>query len=192
MGDLFKKEAFDQVAITFIPGSVATLPYAFVLWAYFPEMATAWKNNTVTLTLVAVVGPLTAGLIIESLGGWVESHVWDRVIRKFVDPSHLKQWDKYLKLRMDTEPIGQRYLRTKVMAMKFELGLAIALPIGWAGFAWFRTLKPVIASCPFLYLTSLPLALFVYLLWDSYQTAKILAKVRQLIIEAAEGEASTG
>lgn len=186
--DLFKKEAFEQVVVTLVPGLIAVLPYSFVLWAYFPCLASVWEKSSVALSLLGLVVAVTTGLILETFGGWIESHVWDRIIQRFVDPDHLVRWEKYLQLTMDPEPVGQRYLRTKVMVMKFELGVALAMVVGWIGLAWLQALKPVISGRSFCLMSLVMLAIVTYLLWDSYESAKILAKVRRLIIEALEGE----
>jgi len=181
--NLFKREAFEQVVVTLVPGFIVVFPYSFVLWSYFPCLGLVWQSNSLILSIIGFILAIAIGLILETFGGWIESHVWDKIIQRFIDREHLMQWEKYLQLSMNPEPIGQHYLRTKVMFMKFDLGISLAIVIGWIGFAWLQTLKKFITTLSFCLLSLILLLLVIYLLWDSYQCAKILNKVRRLLIE---------
>ena len=69
---------------------------------------------------------LTAGLIVEELGARIESH-FDQVVKHRAGyERHLEEWFDYLRLAFEREPIGHRYLRTLVLRLKFELGMAVA------------------------------------------------------------------
>jgi len=183
---LFKKEAFEQVVVTLVPGFIVVFPYSFILWSYFPCLGLVWQSNSLILSIIGFLVAIAIGLILETFGGWIESHIWDKIIQKFVDPDHLLQWERYLQLSMNPEPIGQHYLRTKVMFMKFDLGVALAIVIGWIGFAWLQSLRVFITMRSFWLLSLLLLSLVIYLFWDSYRCAKILSQVRRLLIEAME------
>jgi hypothetical protein len=48
---------------------------------------------------------------------------------------HAKEWFDYLRLAFEREPVGHRYLRTLVLRLKFELGMAVAsVPFTLASF----------------------------------------------------------
>jgi hypothetical protein len=185
--DVLKNEVFGRFVTTFIPGSLSVFPYAFVLFSYFPVLGQIWAGNWLAISAAFVTVAIANGLIIESLGGWVESEVWDKVLDK-KDKEHLKRWEKYLRLRTDAEVVGQSYLSTRVMFMKFDLGVAIATPIAWFGFLWLQLKHELMCWPAFFVLSSVLGVLVIYLLWDSYKCAELLGRVRQLLIEDSAPE----
>ncbi len=182
--NLFKREVFELFATVFVPGGIAICPYVFVARLYYPGAVEVWENNQVVLFGVLVTLATTTGLIVESVGSWVESSLWDNIIKRKRNGSHLEQWWQYLKLKMDIEPVGQRYLRTRVMAMKFDLGLGLAIPIALGGLFWLQLLTNMMRWLSFGGISVLLLTLCGYLLWDSYKCAVLLGEIRQCILEA--------
>lgn len=128
-GDIFKREIFEQFVINFIPGSVSIFPYLFILDSYFPIIFKGWKEIYIVFSMGFFITAIAVGLIIESFGGWIESEIWDFIL-DHKEKTHKDEWWEYLKLKMEIKPIAQKYLRTRVMFMKFDLGLAISL-LNW-------------------------------------------------------------
>jgi hypothetical protein len=94
-------------------------------------------------------------------------------------------WDAYLKLELDDEIVGQRYLRIKLTWLKFELAMAPALVSLGVGLVWLHNLYDVwhggygaYVACAFL------VVLVAGLLLESYSSATGLAKTRKRIVEA--------
>lgn len=92
----------------------------------------------------------------------------------------------YLKSETKDEIVGQRYLRTILVRMKFELSMAPALLFLWFGLLWMNLLYKVRPFGGFILVTCFLFILTAYLLIESYWSAKNIAKTRRLIVEAIE------
>jgi hypothetical protein len=62
----------------------------------------------------------------EDLGARLEQCFDKRLAKQPGYEGHLEEWFKYLRIAFDKEPVGQRYLKTLVLRLKFELGMTIA------------------------------------------------------------------
>jgi hypothetical protein len=88
------------------------------------------------------------------------------------------------------EVIGQRYLRNLITRFKFELSMAPALLLTWGGLLWLNRLYGVWSGCAFFWISAVVLLPMAYLFWESYHSAKLLARTRRLIIGAVRQEAA--
>ncbi len=76
-----------------------------------------------------------AGLVFEDFGSWWESQMDKRADSK-TSGRHNKEWFDYLRSAFVSDPIGRRYLRTLVMRLKFELGVAYSMISAAFGLIW--------------------------------------------------------
>src|SRR5687768_6255447 len=116
-----KNDAFGPILTYIIPGAVATAPYIGVVASYFEQVNNFGKQHPASFTIVATLVVILAGALLEEIGTRVELF-WDRLIPN-------PNWERYLKLHLKDDVIGQRYLRRILIRMKFELSLVAAMPI---------------------------------------------------------------
>jgi hypothetical protein len=133
----------------------------------------------------AVAGVLLVvgvGLLLESVGTFVESHVVDKL---HDEPDTLqKRWYDYLKIAWVREPIGQRYLRRVLTTFKFELNMLVAVLLtipGTVTLAYYNVL-PVHAAGWTLGLSALFEA---YLGIAAFEDSKLLHRLRDDLITVA-------
>jgi hypothetical protein len=131
------------------------------------------------------VSVLAAGFIISDFGELIEVHWWDKWQEK-ADPDHLERWRSYLKLQLNDELIAHRFLRTKLTQFKFELAMVPALIIFWVGLFWIQLVKPIWARAGFTLFSFAVLSGAAYLLWESWNSSKALARIRTYILEAID------
>jgi hypothetical protein len=186
----FKSEVLRPITTWVIPGFVAIAPYVVVVGFYVPEAKRFCEAHPSAATVFMLICVLAAGLILENFGASIETALWDRLLdRKYAN--HLENWDRYLKLRLRDEIIAQRYLKTLVPRMKFELSMAPALFIFWLGLLWLNLIYRVWTVHGFTFLSALLVLGAFYFLRTSYTSAKVLSRIRGLILECiAEDQSS--
>lgn len=114
---------------------------------------------------------------------YIERDFWDSKLAKD-NEDHSDHWEQYLKLRLNDEIVGQRYLRTLLTRMKFELAMVPAFFFFWCGLLWLNRLYELWRPSRFALLTGVLLILTIYLLLESYRSASVMSQTRTLIIEA--------
>jgi len=75
-----------------------------------------------------------AGLVFEDAGSHLESWLDNRA--DAVNGVHIKHWHDYLRTAFCADPIGRRYIRTLVLKLKFEVGVAFAMVSAGLGVLW--------------------------------------------------------
>jgi len=129
------------------------------------------------LTLIGI----GAGLIVDTLGDWVEAKVLDKL---HDDPKRMQEeWYRYLRIAFTTEPIGQRYLRSITLHLKFELGMGIALLASLPGILYLNYLKSLLSVGWTLVVAVVVPALAGYLFWETLDSSKVLARVRKELLK---------
>ena len=181
----FKSEIFRPVVTLVVPGFVAASPYLLVANYYNPQILEFWQASPSAFIGILLIIVLAVGLILEDIGSRIEVNLWDQIIKR-KQKTYSEDWDKYLKLYTKDDIIGQRYLRTLLVRLKFELSMGPALFIALGGLIWFN-IKCCIWTQSSCFWMSIAIAVAgAYLLWESYTGMKVLAKVRRLIIEAVQ------
>src|SRR5207245_3973826 len=108
-----------------------------------------------------VITVIAIGLILENLGGRIEA-VWDKFINRN-NNGHKDKLEAYLRLKVESEFVGQRYLRTVLVRMKFELAMLPALVSFAFGLIWLQSLYTLWTSLRFKMLLATIAGLFAYL-----------------------------
>jgi hypothetical protein len=180
----FKSEIFRPIVSLVIPGFFAIAPYIIVTGCYVPIVRSFWTEYPSAFVAIVIICILAGGLILENLGTFIEDQ-WDKKLIKG-DTNHNNTWSEYLKLELKDEIIGQRYLRVLLTWMKFELSMTPALLSFWVGLLWVNYLYEVWSCIGFVMLSIFIFAVVGYLLNESYKSAKNLAKIRRLIVEAVK------
>jgi hypothetical protein len=123
--------------------------------------------------------------MLEDLGGLIEFEIIDRLLDKKTK-KHKANWKKYLQLKTKDEYVGQRYIRTVVTRLKFELSMAPALILLGIGIQWLELIygtwdmKGIVGIIGFLG------ALVVYLFWQAWLSAEALSETREGLLETME------
>ncbi len=120
-----------------------------------------------------------AGLVFEDAGSHLES--WLDARADAVDGVHIKNWHDYLRTAFCADPIGRRYIRTLVLKLKFEVGIAFAMAgagLGVLRLGWFgldnSTVLSAIAVCSLF---------FVWGLYEACQTHRALGITRAQLLK---------
>jgi hypothetical protein len=174
---------FNKILITLlIPGFTATIPWiTYVMQYYYYDISFIIDNNALLITLVSMLC-LIVGLLIENIGSRLEVIYYDKR-----NGSTDIIWKKYLSLNYNgIEPIGQRYIRTILLRMKFETSFGISLIFLSGGLLFYdcnvELIENIYYKIAFLYL--LPILLATYLLFiEGYSSSKVLADTRKTLVE---------
>ena len=179
----FRPEVFRPIITLIVPGAIASGPFVLVAGHYIPHVDTFWTHHPNAFAVVLTFIVLAVGFVIDDLGTNIEVRTWDRILARR-NSTHDEQWNNYLKLQLNDELVGQRYLRAKFTQLKFELATGIALPIAWVGVTWLNVIYRLWGVRE-TYLVTLAAAVgALYLLFESWQTAGVLARTRGLILQA--------
>ena len=180
LASAFKSEVFRPVATILLPGVAAVSPYVAAARAADDGIAIFIDEHSAIAATSVVLLALAVGIILEGIGARIEL-VWDRQIeaRHGYDKN---EWSHYLMLVLDPEPIGQRYLRTITLALKFELTFSVALLVMIPGVLWLQTVAEPWTVLGLLTILILLLLTSTYLLYESRTSAGVLAKVRHDLV----------
>jgi len=183
----FKTE-FRLIVSILVPGGYVAYLYYKLLLQEVPGIVEITGTNSTTKFGLVFFAALVIGLILEDLGSRVENvldyavkHSGENEKKKKEGKDFASLWNKYLQLAFTAEPVGQRYLRTILTRMKFELGMGLAFFVSIPATGTVLLAKaPDYWACS---LTFVQLCLCIYLLWEAYRSHKVLAEVRERLVE---------
>ena len=122
----FQSEVFHPIATLVVPGFFSLSTLSTAIWQRHPVIQKMAEAHPGLATIVAVIVVLASGLTTEDLGARLE-HYFDQHLKKKPGyERHYEEWFDYLRIAFEKEPVGHRYLKTLVLRLKFELGMAIA------------------------------------------------------------------
>jgi hypothetical protein len=119
-----RSDALPSVGTLLVPGAVASTPYVALLWGEPHNLHGFVNANQGAATGAAALLVVAVGLLVESVGSYLEYYVIDR--RHKDRTAMLRRWREYLRIAWQTEPVGQHYLRRIMIVFKFELNLLVA------------------------------------------------------------------
>lgn len=179
-----KSELFRPLVTLFLPGAVAVGPYILLIRLRFQDACNAfWKEHPVAFMWVVLISVLAAGLVLEDLGARIEGSIWDKLLKREF-PTWETEWHEYLSLQANDEIVGQRYLNSILIRMKFELSMSLALLIHAFGLAYVSLTSPFLDRLDLSVVLVFLLGLASYLLWESWASARLLVEVRRDVITA--------
>jgi hypothetical protein len=180
----FKAEVFRPIAGLLIPGVIAGLPYALVIAHYFPGIAAYRDEHELVYYAIAALLVVGIGFVLEDIGTGLELQI-DKYLIKHKHPDLYDVWHEYLAQKFDTEPVGQRYLRTVLLRFKFELSTAVSLITSYVGLVWLSLIEDIFTPYAVVLLGLFFLTLAVYLVYQAYLGAAVLADVRRILVGKA-------
>ena len=175
----------------FIPGFFALLPYSIIFFRKFPDVNNYLSKSDGLTSALIILLAITTGLILEDFGSLIEKEVWDKMNRsKF--PNMDLEWNNYLMLELPKESdlVAQRYLRTILIRMKFELSFSISLFIMIIGLTFlYHEIHYVDSFCTFICVSVIfPFLLGLYVLYESKTSSKLMIETRSKILEATKNK----
>jgi hypothetical protein len=130
----FTSEVFRPITTLIIPGAIGISTWFLaLLWSFANVRSLVAENHTET-GFVLLLAMIFAGLMFEDAGSHWESWLDGRADKK--NNVHILQWHEYLRTAFKADPIGRRYLRTLVLKLKFELGVAFSMLSAILGLVW--------------------------------------------------------
>jgi|GEM_PF-1319775 len=188
--------SFDRVLIQLVmPGVVAIITWIPVILGDCSGLVKLLEHHSTTkqfltsnfitsISTLILIG-LIVGMILENLGSLIESRIIDKILSR-KDANFYTTWFKYLRLNFDgNEPIGQRYISSIILRLKFELSFSLAIgsfTIGLISLNHNHEIFPWTCKNEFFFYV-FPFIVAIYLLVEAYQSAKIIAKVRKELVE---------
>jgi hypothetical protein len=175
----FTSEVFRPLVTLLIPGAIAISTWFVALLWHFQDLRNLVFNNHAEVGIVLVLAMTFAGLILEDMGARVETLFDAR--RQRQGRKQFDDWYAYLRTAFKADPIGRRYVRTLVLRLKFELGIAFAMLSAGAGLLWLWSMG---LSCKAVLITELLCMLFTA--WgflEGWSTHDTLAKNRANLLQ---------
>jgi hypothetical protein len=176
----FTTEVFRPIVTLLIPGAIGISTWLIALVWHFTALRRLVSDNHTESAFIILLAMIFGGLVFEDFGARWE--VWlDKRADLRSDGLHSRQWFEYLRNAYRSEPIGRRYLRTLVLRLKFELGVAFAMASAGLGLIClaFMGLAYRVAS-----LCELVCVLFiVWGLIEACQTHKVLGRIRAELLD---------
>ena len=174
----FQSEVFRPVVTLVVPGSFAVSTISIACWQRAPRIQQFANDFPGFSGVILLLVVLACGLTAEDLGSGIERH-FDSLLRRTAGhEKHLDEWLAYLRLAFDKEPIGQRYLRSVVLRLKFELGMAIASAPFAIGSWW--TVNCIAWRVSLLLASAL---VFVYFWHEAKISHRVLGEVRHELLK---------
>jgi hypothetical protein len=179
LSSTFKSEVYRPIVTVLIPGATALAPYLFILNHKYSGISAFAEKYTAISSVIILLLSIVAGFILENIGARIESNLWDNM--QSDNNTHKEEWYKYLRTAFLHEPVGQRYLRTVTLRMKFELSFGVSIIPVCLGFLWLYNIGLI--DCSVLIYSGLSLAaLFFYLMCESYSSSKVLSSLRKELL----------
>lgn len=181
-----RSDTLPAVGSFLVPGAVLSIPYVALAWGTPHNLKAFVDANQGVSTAAAALLVVAAGLLVDSIGSYVEYYIID--LQHKNRAAMLKRWQEYLRIAWKTEPVGQHYLRRILTIFKFELNLLVAsaatIP-GTLALAYYGVL-PVHALIA---IFTISVALLIYLFRASVASSVLLDELREQLIAQAR---STG
>lgn len=176
----------------FVPGIFSVLPFFILFINKVSSVNKYFSNSDGMATLALFILSITVGLILEDIGSNIEVYILDCInLKKF--PNHKIEWDRYLELNIakNSNLIAQRYLRTILLRMKFELSFGVSLLIMSRGLFLLQNETNFCDKNNFFFsCLILPVGLSIFMFWESWSSSVLLINTRRKIINAKVDESS--
>ncbi len=176
-----KGELFRPLVSVLIPGVFAAAPFGLIAFLQYPLMERILAS-TVGAGAVILFGGLIVGMVLEDIGSTIEVFIWKWVKNE----EREAEWSKYLSLKTNDEIIGERYLKSLHVRMKFELAMIPAIISFTSGANLCNHLFGGATGLQMWCLTIAMSVLLGFLIWQAYLSGLVLADTRKQIIAACE------
>lgn len=181
-----KGELFRPLVTVLLPGLVAASPFMVIAVHRFPELAKIQGSPVATGAMILFIGTLS-GMLMEDLGSQVETFIWWLFLKT---PKRDREWEAYLRLKTKDEFVGQRYLDSVQLRLKFELNMIPAVLAVALGSVMCNRRCKLISPDHLNWWIALLIAVALYLLWEAKKSSLVLSDTRAEVISGYREEAS--
>jgi hypothetical protein len=122
----FTAEVYRILATQVVPGAIAISTWLIVLANWSADFRDFIEHHSPESSVCIALVSIFAGLVCEDFGSRIELNHYERCYRQ-EQPLRDQEWNDYLRTAFKTEPIGQQYLRTLVLRLKFEANTTLGL-----------------------------------------------------------------
>lgn len=175
-------KVFTPLVTTVIPGAIAIWPAAAWVFGNDTVVSDFVKANPAVAGLVLLALMVVAGIVLEIVGTFIEAWISDSILA-WNFPQFTNTWNNYLRLAFKVEPVGQRYLRTRVIVLKFELGAGLAFLLQGLGTHHFFGTRQQIFDIPLPWFCIASYVLGGFLLVASFMSSVNLHHTRANLIK---------
>lgn len=172
----FGSEVFRPLVTLVLPGAIALSTWFMAVLQKWPAAKAAVNAKPTEAYVILVSLAVGLGLLVEDLGSQIENFFDKRLEKK--TGTHIANWYSYLRHAFEAVPVGEVYLRTLVIRLKFELDTSVAAVLAAIGTFFLATPGSVGVW--------LPLALIVlaaYLFFEAWTTCTVLSRLRGELIK---------
>jgi hypothetical protein len=177
----FTAEVYRTLATQIIPGLVAISTWLIVLCRWSIDFRGFIEHHSSEASVCIALAAIFFGQVCEDVGSDLEVRHCERCYPDENEREKREQeWWAYLRTAFQAEPVGQRYLRTLVLRLKFECNAPSGLVLGAFGLFFIADVSR--------YLTigiAVIMLLFAYYLgWiEAPKTVRVLADVRRELLK---------
>jgi hypothetical protein len=185
------REIVRPVATLIAPGTALLAPYFLALLHHHASLRDVAVRDTGAVVAVVLIAALAVGLVLEDLGSQIEAKLWDPALEEF-NREHGRVWWQYLALTYETdkEPLGQHYVRTILLRMKFEFSFGLAMFLGLPGAVWLGVASNKVSWHVPLIGCGVMFCLGIYLIKESLDSAGVLSDARQTLVDGPDAVVS--
>jgi|SRR5579884_2556607 len=184
-----KDEFFRPIAITIIPGALATGPFTLIAEHYVHQIAPFRDAHPNAFVAILAIVVIAAGFICEDIGSEIEVGVLDPWLKKH-DFGFESRWNDYLRATPDERNVGRKYLRNLMLRFKFELSMIPAIFALLFGLTWLNFVYLYISWRGLVFLNMFLVMLECFLCYEAAQGAKLLNDVREQILQSTQKPAT--
>ena len=174
-------ESLQPLIMLITPGATAVIPYVLMVVTGNDKIASFLDKHEFMFGTLVVLLAVAAGLILEDFGSLIESRIWDKLQEDTTKNEAV--WWKYLRTAFEVEPMGQRYLRTILLRMKFELSFSLSLIPLFIGLVILNGRFSLLSGRSMKLVGLIVIVLAAYLLWESYQSASLLKRLHAALTD---------
>ncbi|MFC6925222.1 hypothetical protein, partial [Microbulbifer taiwanensis] len=183
-----KTEVFRPVIMLMVPGLVVGVPTLFVLQHYQPGLFDFIESHPTLSTFIGFIAATILGVLTYEFGTNIEAKIIDKCIEKKgekddIYATFIDDWYLFLRCTLPERSVAQEYISERVLYLKFELGMAAAaIPCLLFSF-WAWKIRDDFSGGWFAVLVVTLIVVFLYFLYESYQSGKVLARLRKEILK---------
>jgi hypothetical protein len=177
---VFGSEIFRPLMTVFAPGAIALAPWIVGLMMRCTEFKSFVNSARTEASFLMALAALITGMVLEDVGTWLERQTFDARRNKLTNNEHESNWWLYLRMAWPNEPVGARYMRTVLLRMKFELGIATGCVIAAIGVF---TLDLALTKIALLSITIALLLLSALLYREAMFSHKVLSDTRAELLK---------
>ncbi len=185
-----KAEVLRPLVAVLIPGLFASAPYVAIACLRYSTVERILGSPLGGFLICLVVG-IFVGMIMENLGSRLEHEIWSPKIKKLEPwkvstPELDLQWRQYLQLNIKDEIVGQRYLKTILTRLKFELAMVPSIFCFAIGVVIYDLYTGTEKCIVVLAVLGIAAVLMAYFIWEARESIQLLASIRKDIIDAVK------